>query len=160
MLDQLQRIQIRRIERDVFETDELVKRCLDLLEGRSGRGRSGSASPGSGGGGGGGVRRRRVKSRPGGVRMPSRRGSATSGHFREVEEREIVQRRPDGEANNTGRRRERSPRPRYEYEIVQPGRMFVDVDEGEPQRRPQIVPAEKYNRKRDRDRYSGNEGND
>src|ERR1700742_3135385 len=129
MMDQVQRIQIRRIERDVFETDELVKRCLDRLEGRGGRGRSGSGNPGSGGGGGGGdVRRRSVRSRPGSVRMPSRRGGSASGNFREVEEREVITKRPEGDASNTGRRRERSPRPRYEYEIVQPGRIYVDVD--------------------------------
>ena len=159
-MDQVQRIQVRRIERDVFETDELVKRCLDRLEGCGGGGaRSGSRSPGSGGGGGG-VRRRSVRSRPGSVRIPSRRGSAASGHFREVEEREIVRRHQDGEASNTGRRRERSARPRYEYEIVQPGRIFVDIDDDgdEPQRRPRIVPAKSYNRERDRGRYSVNEG--
>ena len=153
-MDTVQRIQIRRIERDVFETDELVRRCLDRLEGRGGRGdsgRSGSGSPGSGGGGGV-VRKRSVRSRPGSVRMPSRRGSAASGHFREVEEREFVRRHPDGEASNTGRRRERSPQPRYEYEVVQPGRIFVDVDESEPQRRPRIVPLKSYNRERDRGR--------
>lgn len=158
-MDVVQRIQIRRIERDAFETDELVKRCLDRLEGNGGRdggGRGGSGSPG-GGGGSNVVRRRSVRSRPGSVRMPSRRGSAASAHFREVEEREFVRRRPDGEASNTGRRRERSPRPRYEYEIVQPGRISVDVDEGEPQRRPRIVPVKSYVRERERDRRSETE---
>ena len=159
LADQVQRIQIRRIERDVFETDELVKRCLDRLKGSGGRGGrrgSGSGSPGDGGSSSG-VRRRSVRSRPGSVRMPSRRGSAASAQFRDVEEREFVRRRPDGESSNTGRRRERSPRQRYEYEVVQPGRIFVDVDEGEPQRRPRIVPAKSYNRERQRDRYSGTE---
>ena len=156
MLDHVQRIQIRRIERDVFEADELVKRCLDRLEGKGGRGRSESGSPGSGGGSGGRgfdtSRRRSVRSRPGSVKIPSRRGSAVSGRFREVEETEVVRRYPDGEASNTGRRRERSPPRRYEYEVVQPGRIFVDVEDTEPPSRPRIVPTKSYNRERDRDR--------
>jgi hypothetical protein len=34
-----------------------------------------------------------------------------------------------GEARNTGRWR-RSTQPRYEYEVVQPGRIYVDVEDG------------------------------
>jgi len=163
MLDQVQRIQIRRIERDVFETDELVKRCLDRLEGRGRGGRSGSSGSGTDGGGGGGHqigRKRGVRSRPGSARGPSRRGSVASGRFREVEETEVIRVRPqngrarDGEDSNTGRRRETS-RPRYEYETVKPGRISVEVDTAEPQRRPKAVPAKSYVRERDRDRYSG-----
>jgi len=150
LLDQVQRVQIRRIERDVFEADELVKRCLDRLEGRNGRGRSGSGSPGSDGGGG--SRRRSAKPRPRSVKMPSRRGSAASSYYREVDEREVIRRRPEGEASNTGRRRERSPQPRYEYEVVQPGRIVVDVEDSEPQRRPRIIPTKSYSRERGRDR--------
>jgi hypothetical protein len=137
------------MERDVFETDELVKRCLDRLDGRGGRERNGSGSPGGGGTGGGGIRRRSVRSRPASVRMPSRRGSTVSGNFREMEEREVISRRPTGAASDTRRRREGSPQPRYEYEIVQPGRIFVDVDDGEPQRRPRIVQTRSYSRERD-----------
>jgi hypothetical protein len=149
LLDQVQRIQIRRIERDVFEADELVKRCLDLLQRGNGRGRSGSGGrrPGSGGGGGG-SRPRSQRSRQAGVKFPSRRSSAASGNFREVEEREVIRRRPEGEASNTGRRRERSPQPRYEYEIVQPGRIVVDVEDTDAQRRPRIIPTQSYHRER------------
>ena len=158
MMDQVQRIQIRRIERDVFETDELVKRCLNRLGGRAGGGRNGSSGSGSDGGGGrpGGMRRRSA-------RMSSRRGSAASGRFREVEETELRRVRPEGsrvgksEPSNTGRQRE-SSRPRYEYEIVNPGRISVDIGGGEgPERRPRMAPARSYNRERDRDRYSGTE---
>jgi hypothetical protein len=166
MMDQVQRIQIRRIERDVFETDELVKRCLQRLGGGTGGDdrRSGSSSSGSDSGNGGvraGMRTRSVQSKAGSVRMPSRRGSASSGRFREVEEREIVRARSndgrprDNEPSNTGRRRERSPR--YEYDVVQPGRIFVDVDQGGA-RRPGLAPLKSYNRTREGDRRSGTEG--
>lgn len=173
MLDQVQRVQIRRMERDVFETDELVKRCLRRLNGRGGGGRSGtgsnsSGSDGSGGGGVGGIRRRSVKSRPGSAKLSSRRVSATGGQFSGVEERETIQIRPDGgiktrdgEASNTGRRRERSPPPRFEYEVVHPGRIYVDLDDRRtvqpeevdyvgPARR--SGPAQSYSRDRGRDR--------
>ncbi len=145
MLDQVQRIQIRRIERDTFEADELIKRCLALLYRRRGDGRrpSGSSSSGSdggrggrgsggGGGGGGGV----VVSRPGSIKPSTRRSSGTGGRFREVEETEIIRKRQDsgakartGEASNTGRRR-RSTQSRYEYEVVQSGRIYIDVEDG------------------------------
>lgn len=146
MLQQVQRIQIRRIERDAFETDELIKRCLKILSrGGSGHGgRSGSHSSsgsgsdrGGGGGGTGAARRRSVRSSAGSVRIPSRRPSRAGREFREVVERREAIRvaRPDSgvnvrdpEASNTGRPRERTPGPRYEYEVVQPGRIYVDGD--------------------------------
>ncbi|OAG42838.1 hypothetical protein AYO21_02789 [Fonsecaea monophora] len=78
MLTQVQRIQIRRIERDVFETDELVKRCLNRLGGRGGRGRSahGSSSDSRGGGGGGirGTARRNLVSLSDNVKKEKLRG--------------------------------------------------------------------------------------
>ncbi len=144
MLDQVQRIQIRRIERDTFEADELIKRCLALLYRRRGDGRSpsGGSSSGSDGGrggrGGGGVARQRgsVVSRPGSIKPSTRRSSGTGGRFREVEETEIIRKRQDsgakartGEASNTGRRR-RSTQSRYEYEVVQSGRIYIDVEDG------------------------------
>ena len=151
MLQQVQRMQIRRIERDAFETDELIKRCLKILnQGGSGRGgRSGSHSSsgsGSGGGGGGGGtgrdRRRSVRSGAGSVRhIPSRQPSRAGSRFREeVETREVIRRaRPESprdlEASNTGRPRERTPGPRYEYEVVQPGRIYVTDDDTPARRR-------------------------
>ena len=106
MLDQVQRIQIRRIERDTFEADELIKRCLALLYRRRGCGRSpgGGSSSGSDGGGagrgGGGVARRRgsVVSRPGSIKHSTRRSSATGGRFREVEQREVIRNRQHSDA--------------------------------------------------------------
>lgn len=173
MLDQVQRVQIRRIERDAFETDELVKRCLNILDRRGGGGggsRRGGPSGSSGSDRGGdriaGVRRRSVVSRPGSVRPSSRRASTTGGRFREAVERETMRTRPeggirprDGEASNMGRRRERSPRPRYEYEVVQPGRIYVDDDRSERRGEEEYVerrsaPRRSYSRDRGRDRHS------
>jgi hypothetical protein len=164
-MNQVQRVQIRRIERDVFETDELVKRCLQRLGGGPGGDgrRSGSSSSGSDSGNGrvgAGPRRRSARTKTGSVRMPSRPGSASSGRFREVEEREAIRVRPndgrprDNEPSNTGRRRERSPR--YEYEVVQPGRIFVDVNTGGA-KRPGVTPLKSYNRTREGDRRSATE---
>jgi len=150
MLDQVQRIQIRRIERDIFETNELVKRCWDNLGGR-GRGGGGGRSDDSGSGSGsdslGGtkgradVRRRSAGSRRGSVGPLGRRSSGTGAPVREVEETEVIRRRADrqdrvpGAASNTGRRRrDRSPPPRREYEVVQPGKIYVEVDDGRPRR--------------------------
>ncbi|KAK5044453.1 hypothetical protein LTR84_011267 [Exophiala bonariae] len=146
MLQQVQRIQIRRIERDAFETDELVKRCLKVLStrggGRSGSrgggGSSGSGSDGRGGSDGNGVRRRSVQSKNGSVRVQSRRRSNARSQFRDVSERRHVVRAArrengtavgDTEASNTVRPRERTPGPRYEYEVVQPGRISIDTED-------------------------------
>lgn len=142
MLQQVQRIQIRRIERDAFETDELVKRCLKVLSAR-GRERSGSrgggssssgSGPGSDGRGGrAGTRRRGVRSSAGSVRVQSRRPSNAGSRFREevvrTARRENGTAMRDTEASNTGRQRERTPGPRYEYEVVQPGRIYVDTED-------------------------------
>ena len=130
MLQQVQRIQIRRIERDAFETDELVKLCLRKLDRQSGRGgragsRSGGSSRSDGGGDSGGLRRRSVRSRPGSVRMPSRRGSRSGGRFREVQEREAVRVRSENPARAKDSELSK-PEQRYEYEVVQPGRIYVD----------------------------------
>ncbi|KIY04040.1 uncharacterized protein Z520_00732 [Fonsecaea multimorphosa CBS 102226] len=165
MLNQVQRIQIRRMERDVFETDELVKRCLNTLKGSGGRGRSvrgGFSSSGGGSGGRGGgigaVRRRNVRSRTGTLMNPGRRSSAAGEYFREVEEKEIRRVRSEsggpreGQASNTGRRRNRSPAPRYEYEVIHPGRISVDVGGGEPGRFERIVRRRSYSRDRSRGR--------
>jgi hypothetical protein len=62
LADQVQRIQIRRIERDVFETEELARRCLRILTGGGTGGDeegSGGSGSDSGGGGAGGMRRGR-----------------------------------------------------------------------------------------------------
>lgn len=151
MLHQVQRIQIRRIERDAFETDELIKRCLKILSGggpgRGGRsGTRSSSGPGSGGdaaaaAGRGVAPRRSVRSSTGSVRhIPSRQRSRAGSRFREeVETREIIRTsRPESRRNpepsNTGRPQERTPGPRYEYEVVQPGRIYV-AGEDRPVRR-------------------------
>ncbi|KIW38815.1 uncharacterized protein PV06_08654 [Exophiala oligosperma] len=146
MLDQVQRLQIRRIERDAFEADELVKRCLAILDRRGGNGgesrrrggnSSGSSDDGRGGGGGFTSRRASVVSRPGSVRASNRRRADGGGGFRfkEVEKREVVRPRPgqettsrNADTSNTARRR--SSQPRFEYEVVQPGRIYVDVKDG------------------------------
>lgn len=141
MLNQVQRLQIRRIERDTFEADELVKRCLAILDRRGGGGRSrrrGGSSSGSddgrGGGGGGGLASRTgsVVSKRGSVRASNRRANGGGTRFREVEQREVVRSRPEEEttsraadASITARRR--SSQPVFEYEVVQPGRIYVDV---------------------------------
>lgn len=165
MLDQVQRVQIRRIERDAFETDELVKRCLDILDTRGGRGRSRHGSSGSDGGEGDGIGvsgRRNLRSRSGRVRVPSRAWraeSATRGSFREFEEREAVRvrrqsgtQRRDGETSNTGRRRETTPGPRYEYEVIHPGGVAV-VDNGRSERWEGTVVRRSVSRDRRRERY-------
>lgn len=105
LAQQVQRVQIRRIERDVFECDELMKRLLRKLDGQDNGGGSGSGSesgsddrgPRGGGGisrrgsgksvGGGGktvyesketeVIRVPARSRAGSVRAVSRAGSAS-----------------------------------------------------------------------------------
>ncbi|KEF53364.1 uncharacterized protein A1O9_10339 [Exophiala aquamarina CBS 119918] len=144
MLLQVQRIRIQRIERDAFETDELIKRYLRILSGggpaRGGRSRSRSSSgPGSGDGGGGLkiAQRRSVRPGAGSVqRVPSRRASRGGSRFRKkVETREDTVHAEsrvntrDPESSNTGPPRERTPRPRYEYEMVQAGRSYGEGDE-------------------------------
>ncbi|OCT45314.1 hypothetical protein CLCR_06477 [Cladophialophora carrionii] len=89
--------------------------------------------------------------------MSIRRGSVVRGNFQEVEEREVISRRQHAEASPLRRPRERSPQPRYESEIVQPGGIYVDVDDGGPQRRPRIVQTHTYRRDRDRLWYSSTE---
>lgn len=145
LADQVQRIQIRRMERDLYETDELVKRLTRGGGGGGGHGwvsGSGSSSGSDGGGKRGGPVRSRVASRAGSVRsvrMPSRRGSVVGRNVREVEEREIVRRRPPSpasirqaemEASNTGRRRDRRAESTVEYEVLRPGSVYVDVADG------------------------------
>jgi hypothetical protein len=140
LADQVQRVQIRRMERDLFETDELV-RLLILDRGLSGRGRAGNRGRGGGGGSDSDDEVAVVRSRAG-SRAPSR-GRNT----REVEEVERMVRttarspRPpspvqmrhsdrDREANvaagRTGRRRSI---PVLEYEVLRPsdgGYVVVD----------------------------------
>ncbi|OAP62807.1 hypothetical protein AYL99_02034 [Fonsecaea erecta] len=97
MMNQVQRIQIRRIERDVFETDELVRRCLNTLTGRRGRGgsaRGSSSSSGSGGGGNGGIggfKRRNVDVQVRLVNMSERlKNGKSDGYVRRVSDLEMV----------------------------------------------------------------------
>ena len=164
LLDQVQRIQIRRIERDLFETDELVKRLVRMGGGGGGVGEgSGSGSGSSSGSDGRGPRSRKsgvvVRSRPGSVvsrpgsirsvRMPSRGGSVSGRTVRAVDEREVIRRparspprpvrRSDVEESNTARRRERRSEPRVEYEVLRPrgGVVYVDDDRG-PSRRTRV----------------------
>ena len=161
LLDQVQRIQIRRIERDMFETDELVKRLVRMSGAGGGVGEgSGSGSGSSSGNDGRGPRSSKggaiVRSRPGSVvsrpgsirsvRMPSRAGSVPGRTVRAVDEREVIRRparsplrtgrRSDVEESNIARRRERRSEPRVEYEVLRPrgGVVYVDDDRG-PSRR-------------------------
>ena len=82
LLEQVQRVQIRRIERDVFEIDDLVKRVLKKMDGGRDTGDSGSGSESDDRGPrGGGVISRRG----------SRRGSGGGGRTTyESKETEIV----------------------------------------------------------------------
>ena len=148
MLERVQRLQIRRIERDAFETDELVKMCVKLLQRGRRRGGSGqsSSSSGSDGGPSGGQGpsrpRRRFSSRRSSAKAPSRRASTSGRTMRETEEIETVRTRRDdltvgeGEASNTNRPRQATPAPRYEYEVVEPRVIYVDTEmNGGPSRR-------------------------
>lgn len=155
LADQVQRVQIRRMKRDLYEADELVKGLVrrdgGVNEGSGSLSGSSSGSDGRGGRrravAGVGVVRSRTGSRAGSVssmRMPlSRRGSMVGRNVREVEEREFARRsarspaptrKSEMEASNTGRRRERSESG-VEYEVLRPGRMYVDV--GDRRRRSQ-----------------------
>jgi hypothetical protein len=116
LADQVQRIQIRRIERDVFETEELTRRCLRLLSGGGDDvgDRSGGSDGSDSDGGGGGLRRRRRRSGVGGgdgggsvkVRKSTslppvgRRARSVGGREAVVEEREAVKVRGDTTATN------------------------------------------------------------
>jgi hypothetical protein len=137
----VQRIQIRRIERDVFETEELARRCLRLLSGSDNGGdEEGSGGSGSdSGGGGGGMRKRRSAGGGSDGRRGSRsisvpavsRARSTGGREVEMEERvsEKVRRdTADGPPVRKGRDRDRGSR----YEVRRPdrdasGRIVVDV---------------------------------
>lgn len=132
MLQQVQRIQIRRIERDVFETDELVKLCLKILDRKSGggghrgkvHGGSDSGSDGSGDGSAG-PQRCSVRSRAGSVPLPSRRGSRSERPSGKVEEGDFIRVRPENIRRNIGYRKERNSGPRHEVDVPQAGRIYV-----------------------------------
>lgn len=140
MSERVQRVQIRRIERDTFETDELVKKCVKLLSRGGGRGGSGRSSSSSGsddgpsGGKGPSGTRRNIPSRPSSARAPSRRASATGGAAREIEEVETIRTRRDdpngraSEARGISRPRQATPGPRYEYEVIHPRVVYVDAE--------------------------------
>src|ERR1700722_4620044 len=161
LADQVQRIQIRRIERDMFETEELVRRCLRLLSGGDNggdeEGSGGSGSDSGGGGGGGGMRKRRSAGGGGDGGRGSRsisvpavsRARSTSG--REVETEERVSEKVKGDTTDSPpMRRERDRDRGSRYEVRRPdrdasGRMVVDVRGPVDIERPR-------NRDRDRDR--------
>lgn len=150
---QVQRLQIRRIERDVYEADELVKRVYRIQCGthgwNSGRRDDSDESysdrdDGSGSDDGGGpprgtvIRRRNgsgtAKARKRGRRSKIRNSSGKA--IREVYEREIVRphRRSEPVASprseNVGRNdRSRRGSVVYEYEVVNPGRIYVETSE-------------------------------
>jgi hypothetical protein len=154
----LQRVQIRRIERDVFETEELARRCLRILSGGdTGADEEGSGGSGSDSGGGGGIRRRRRSGGGGGRRsrsislppVASARSVSRVGVGEVVmEEKESGKVRGDNIDGPPVERRERDRDRdrRSRFEVVRPerdasGRIVVDV--GGP------VDVE---RRRDRDR--------
>jgi len=159
LADRVQRLQMRRIERDVYECDELVKRGLAIMGGMGGEdvyNDCGEGGP-NGGRGGGGVRRRKRRSAKS-SRAPSFSASQRSRNVsragvREVYEKEIrrVKRRDSspssrsvspstssparvaGSTVSMSRRREPVSRSRapsvVEYEVVNPGRVWVDVED-------------------------------
>lgn len=174
----VQRLQIRRIERDVYEDNALIKRGLAILGGMGGEdvfGDCGEGGPGQGprgsgdgfgfeyGGGGGGRRRRRTRGKSSRAPSFSMNGRSRNGSregVREMYEREIrrVRRRDSspesrsaspsdaptarvaGSTVSMSRRGEsvrRSRAPSVEYEVVNPGRIWVDVEE--PPRPPSNV---------------------
>lgn len=161
--DHIQRMQIQRLELDLFEAGSLVKRGLAILGNMSGEdpfencgeGRNPNKGPTGGG------RRRRShnqnrSARPGRRSIPRSRNASQVG-VREVYEREMrrTRRRSDSESSVSRRRSsppspkvkvagstvsvERSAGPRsrsrapsvVEYEVVNPGRIWVDVQGGE-----------------------------
>lgn len=154
LADQVQRIQIRRIERDTFETNELVKRGLKYYgrdfkvdvyhssDDDTDRGGGGSGSDDGGGPKGTHVQHRRhsgvAASRTSHRRRSTNGNAARSGGFREVSEKEVIRRRASSPENSTptrppprmASRRERPPRGSvvYEYEVVDPGRIHVEYE--------------------------------
>lgn len=187
--DQVQRLQLQRIEVDLFETDCLVKRGLAMLGGmcgddpyeNCGEGRRPSRGPT----GGSGRRRKSHKGRRsvvnGRYSTPRSRNDSQVG-VREVYEKEIRRTsRRSGSESTASRRRPSPPSPRakvagstvsvgrsaetrsrsrapsvVEYEIVNPGRIWVDVQDGPDNRsgrrssinRPQPVHYTSYVRQR------------
>lgn len=138
---QIQRIQIRRMERDLFETDELCRMLArERGFGGPGGGIGGRSPDGSSGSDSDDLVKAGVVVRSrAGSRAPSRRGSVVEGQFRETVEREEVRRpaptrQSDREANVAARRTERRPSgPRVEYEILRPtSRGYVVVDDYRP----------------------------
>jgi hypothetical protein len=130
----VQRLQIRRIERDCFETDQLVKKVLNALGvRRQGPRGSGSRSPS------GLSSQRRSSARslrrpnPESVRVPERIHSVRRGD-REIFVREVIRRGrslspprpppPVVEPSNSGRTRNS----RYETEITASPERYVDSD--------------------------------
>ena len=127
LADQVQRIQIRRIERDVWETEQMVRLVLGRIVSGGGFGEgegsedSGSSSgpdggDGGGGRGGGGVTRRRRSARA--AEQQKRRGTSRSGSVsggagrREVvveRERETGKVRGDTTTRDSGTDRDRLP---------------------------------------------------
>ena len=150
LADQVGRIQIRRMERDIFETDELVRTLMrwevERRGGDGGRGeRDRDRRPSGGGGSGGGsasesediVTRSRAGSRAPSRSRRASRGRAGEQTVREVEETERIVRsnarspratstrrqseREHG-ANVAARRTERRRgEPVTEYEVLRPG---------------------------------------
>lgn len=208
--DRLQRIQLRRIQHDEWESNILVKRGLAILGAMSGEDPyfdCGESKGPQGGGGGGGVKRRRSHRSAKSSRVGSRRTSMNFGGngngsqksrnvsrsrdgVREIYEKEIrrVRRRSDshGSAKSASSsqtppppvspkpakvagstvsmsrradsvRRDRAPSV-VEYEVVNPGRMWVDVEpsssgprnsgRGQRPSRPQPVHDTSYVRER------------
>ncbi|ETN44875.1 uncharacterized protein HMPREF1541_09750 [Cyphellophora europaea CBS 101466] len=149
LADQIQRIQIRRMERDLFETDELV-RLLVRRAGLRDIGVAGRSPDGGGGGADSGSESESVGVTDGrsvvtrsraGSRAASRRRSGPGRELREVEERGFrrrvtpspapAPRQSDNEANVAARRSERRRSgPRVEYEVLRPGSAgYVVVDD-------------------------------
>ena len=165
LLEQVQRLQIRRIQCELWETDHLVKRGLAILGNMSGEDPfhdCGESIHPSGGGGGGRFGRRRSHK---GIRskisvnggMSHRSRNASRAGVREVYEKEIrrVRRRSRSASNSSSSRSRRSvsvsrsgvverdpethtrttlhedsrPPRVVEYEIVNPGRVWVDVEQ-------------------------------
>lgn len=157
------RLQIRRIQRDMLETDCLVKRGLAILGGMSGENPyldcGEGKGPQGGGGGSGGTRKRHsykgARSNRGVASMNGQRSRNQSrSGVREVYEKEIrrVRKRSDSASSSSSRPTPPSPRakvagstvsmqsrgneprrrssraPSVEYEVVNPGRIWVDVE--------------------------------
>lgn len=188
---QVERLQVRRIEWDIFETDELVKRGLWILGGMSGEDVLQKLGPPYSKNGNRGSLRRRRSHRVGSKRASSRslnnQGSRSVSQargggdgVREVYEKEIRRVRRRSNSRSSGSispslpakvagstvsmsrkgesvRRSRAPSV-VEYEVINPGRVWVDVEpsQGSPRRasdgrrmsRPQPAHFESYVRER------------